>query len=379
MNQRRPAIVLPRRGAFVPADFNNSAVNRDVLAQTLLLFMVLSSGSNLGERAADLARAGLAHAAEIGQEGQALYMADARKVSNWRVEAAGDLEPRAMAALAALVEADRPLVTRCVKLNNYWCIKSARWDGEVGADDEGHVGFRSAESGADAAALLLRRYYLEFGRKTALDIVRRWAPTECNAVSGPGGLMALAVRGIGATLRARYLASRRGKGRVSFTSRVPGGRVSAVIPRAGPTFRVPDIATGLGEPKSTSLAASLPTRVAPAKPSTRSSTRPTPPRKLARADPPAMTGATPTPVMACVPDEQRIRNYAARIVVDLGLEPTDDLALFDPDGTPRPNLPRVMLAMSSVELGVLHASTHLIDGAVERAARRAANAADRAP
>jgi hypothetical protein len=345
-----------------------------VLAQTLLLLMALSVGSNLGEGAADLARAGLAHAAEIGQEGRALearYIAEARKVSNWRVEAAGDLEPRPIAALAALVEADRPLVTRCVKLNNYWCIKSARWEGEVGTDDEGHVGFRSAESGADAAALLLRRYYLEFGRKTALDIVRRWAPAECNTVSGPGGLVALAVRGIGATLRARYLASRRGKGRVSFTSRVPGGRVSAVIPRVGPTFRVPDIAAGLGEPKGTTLSASLPMRVAPAKPPTRPAARPSPPRKLAAAEPPAVTGATPAPVPACVPDEQRIRNYAARIVADLGLEPTDDLALFNPDGTPRPNLPRVMLAMSSVELGVLHASTHLIEGAVERAARRA--------
>ena len=60
---------------------------------------------------------------------------------------------------------------RCVKLNNYWCIKSAGWSGEIGTDDEGHVGFVSAERGRSAAATLLRRRYLEFGRKSALDIV----------------------------------------------------------------------------------------------------------------------------------------------------------------------------------------------------------------
>ena len=362
-----------------------------MLAHTLLLLMSVSSGSSLGERAADLARAGLAHAAEIGREGQAIeaqYLSGARKVSNWRVEAAGDLEPRPVAAFAALVEADRPLVTRCVKLNNYWCIKSARWSGELGADDEGHVGFRSAESGADAAALLLRRYYLDFGRKTALDIVRRWAPAECDTVSSPGGLVALAVRGIGSTLRARYLASHRGKGRVSFTSRVPGGRVSAIIPRAGPAFRVPDIAVGLGERKTATLSASLPMQIAPARAAgpgkaatakaaapAKALAQPSQPRKVAAADTPAAS-ATPPPVTACVPDEQRIRNYAARIVADLGLGPADDLALFDPDGMPRPNLPLVMLAMSSVELGMLHASTHLVEGAVERVAQRAAPAPD---
>jgi hypothetical protein len=81
-------------------------------------------------------------------------------------------------------------------------------------------------------------------------------------------------------------------------------------------------------------------------------------------------------VTACVPDEQRIRNYAARIVADLGIGPTDDLTLFDPDGTPRANLPRVMLAMSSVELGMLHASIPLVEGAVERAAQRAATVSE---
>jgi hypothetical protein len=64
--------------------------------------------------------------------------------------------------------------------------------------------------------------------------------------------------------------------------------------------------------------------------------------------------------------------------LDLGL--TDDLKLFAPDGTPLPNLPRVMLAMSAVELGVLRASMELIEAAIGRAAPRqqASAALDRA-
>src|SRR3954470_4067799 len=136
------------------------------------------------------------------------YIAAAREVSNWRREAVQDLQPAPLSALAVLLQVERPVVTRCVKLNNYWCIKRARWKGEIGADEEGHTGFASADEGADAAVTLLRRYYLELGRKSALDIVRRWAPAECRG--GPSlSLSVLAVRGIGQTLRARWLAAQR--------------------------------------------------------------------------------------------------------------------------------------------------------------------------
>ena len=158
-------------------------------------------------------------------------------MSNWQWEAATRLEPGPVAALAALVEADRPVVTRCVKLNNYWCIKSAGWSGEIGTDDEGHVGFVSAERGADAAATLLRRYYLEFGRKSALDIVRRWAPAECRLVDSAGAAAVLAVRGIGGTVRARYLASRRRSPRVGGA---PAGGLRRRLrrPASPPSFPV---------------------------------------------------------------------------------------------------------------------------------------------
>jgi hypothetical protein len=54
----------------------------------------------------------------------------------------------------------------------------------------------------------------------------------------------------------------------------------------------------------------------------------------------------------------------------LGLQPADDLKLFDADGTPLPNLRRVLLAMSSFELGHLRASVELVTGAIERAVPR---------
>jgi hypothetical protein len=72
-------------------------------------------------------------------------------------------------------------------------------------------------------------------------------------------------------------------------------------------------------------------------------------------------------VVACAPDEQRIQNYAGRIVQGLDVQAAEDLKLFEPDGRPLPNLTRVLLAMSSFELGYLRASVGLVEGAVLRA------------
>jgi hypothetical protein len=318
---------------------------------------------------------------DVAQQGQeapaheARYQADTREVTNWRSEAMDALEPKPVVAMAALLKAERPFVTRCVKLNNYWCIKSARWNGELATDTEGHVGFVSADHGADAAATLLRRYYMEYKRKSALDIVRRWAPAECNVATGIGGVAMLAVRGIGGTVRAQYLASRRKGGAVRYTAKAgPSGRpgrVSMVIPMASktPQFRVPSIAAGLGEkPK-------------PAKPPQAPvASRPKPARQPATT---ASTAPKPAPKVqvaaACPSEEQRHRNYAGRMVEGLGLGPADDLKLFAEDGTPQPNLIRVMLAMSAFELGALRANPDLVEGAVRRMAERVALARSAEP
>jgi hypothetical protein len=337
----------------------------------------------------------------------ATYVAGDRAVSNWRAEALHDLQPRPVSAMAVLLNVERPVVTRCVKLNNYWCIKRARWNGEIGHDDEGHVGFASADQGADAAVTLLRRYYLDFGRKSALDIVRRWAPAECRGGTSLS-LSVLAVRGIGQTLRARWLAAQRARTAKPASVRVAaagkkaagvrtaarpasGPRVSVVPLRPLPSFRVPDIAVGLGERRVTTISAALapaPRRRQPTPASVAAATRAkhlrAAPVRVARAK--AMAPVAPVrvasaaPAASCTPDEGRIRNYAARMVQGLDLGPSDDLKLFAADGTPMPNLPRVMLAMSAVELGVLRASMELIEAAIGRAAPRqqASAALDRA-
>ena len=334
--------------------------------------------------------------AERAKVSAATFSADARAVSNWRGEAMRDLAPTPLSVLAVALGAERPVVTRCVKLNNYWCIKSARWNGEVGADEEGHTGFASAEHGADAAVRLLRRYYLEFDRKSALDIVRRWAPAECRLPGSSGPPVVLALRGLGNTLRARWLAARQAKpmrtrvaaagDAVPVPPRRPAGRVSAVPLRPLPTVSMPSIMAGIAAPKpplAATLAPSAPPRrqptaasLAAAKADARGAGRAPSAQTAAKAtstprpEPVATASTAPSfrpAVSACAPDEQRIQNYAGRIVEGLDLAPGADLGLFAPDGRPQPNLARVLLAMSAFELGYLRASVDLVEEAIERA------------
>jgi hypothetical protein len=408
-----------------------------LLSLTVGLILILAGTAQLVAQlpvvTADL-RGGAEEVGRATPADASAFVAEARAVTNWRAEAVRDLDPMPLSAMAVLASVERPVVTRCVKLNNYWCIKQARWSGEIGADVEGHVGFATAEHGADAAVKLLRRYYLELDRKSALAIARRWAPAEClTAASGPPTM--LAIRGLGNTLRARWLAARRArparvrvaaKGNMALPRRPAANRVSAVPLRPLPVVSVPNIMAGVGAPQPAD-AARLPARVPPrrqptpasvtaakaaataraesraasgrnaaataraaarasasappegiaAKPGTRiasASPVPAPPLR-----PDTVAAATPSPsppsrpVLACAPDERRIQNYAARMVQGLDLQPGDDLKLFDPDGTPGPNLTRVLLSMSSFELGHLRASLELVAGAVERATPRPAS------
>lgn len=319
-------------------------------------------------------------AAEGAQVSAARYEAATREVTNWRQEAFDALEPKPIVALAALLNAGRPVVTRCVRLNNYWCIKSARWNGELATDGEGHVGFASADHGAEAAATLLRHYYLDFGRRSALDIVRRWAPAECGIATGFGGAAVLAVKGIGGTLRARYLASKRKGGRVRYTAKAgrngKPGRVSMVLPVRTPQYRVPDIMAGGGERKKPAMTTQTPRTAKPTRAAKAGA--PSKPKPVPTTTASVTPKAAPKPetATACAPDEQRIRNYAARMVAGLGLGPTDDLKLFAPDGTPLPNLSHVMLAMSGFELGMLRADPDLVERAIRRAAAKVQDRAE---
>jgi hypothetical protein len=316
-------------------------------------------------------------------------------------------------------------VARCVKLNNYWCIKKARWNGEIGADSEGHTGFASAADGADAAAQLLRRYYREFGRRSALAIVRRWAPAECRTV-GPvaplanrrtGAKIALAIapRGIGGTLRARFLA-RHPRGGISRPSNAARGgplRVQPWSPLARMRGRPSPVREMVKAPASAQPATVMASRsallVRPSeilvKPSTviaKPSVLMVEPSAVLGAASPGQRAATlqksgsaarlqerfvaesaalpsiaaglpslplldlSVPAPFCGSDETRIRNYATRIAASAGLKIEDDLKLFGPDGRPLPNLRPVMLAMSSVELGALRAGPALVEAAIVR-------------
>jgi len=104
------------------------------------------------------------------------FLPAARSVSNWRAQAGGNLDLAPERAQALASGAEEKGVTRCVRLNNYWCVKGVGWNGMLAADAEGHVAFASAEEGAAVAALLLRRYYLSYSRRSAQAIVSRWAP-----------------------------------------------------------------------------------------------------------------------------------------------------------------------------------------------------------
>jgi hypothetical protein len=96
------------------------------------------------------------------------------EVSNWRTEALTNVH---------ITEAEiAARGSRCMKLNNYWCLKgvgangTVGWDGGLGVDDDGHAAFRSAVHGARAAARNLRTAYTKRGRKTAWDIMSVYAP-----------------------------------------------------------------------------------------------------------------------------------------------------------------------------------------------------------
>lgn len=349
------------------------------------------------------------------------FSAVARAVSNWRSEAGESLLPASLAFVVRHAAEDPGFVARCVKLNNYWCIKRAGWTGEIGGDSENHTAFAGAAEGADAAAQLLRRYYRAFGRRSALAIVRRWAPADCaaspaavTAASLPAQPVsgALAPKGIGRTLRARYLARHLRGGaprrvaavrpsvggglRVqpwSARARLAGhpgrrpGRVAAALPPLKP---VADIATGIAAAPKAKLA-DKPVAVPAPKPLP--TARPSgaadpaallaPDRLVAEAAAlPSIAAGLPSgslldlrlPTPFCANDETRIRNYAARIASSVGLKPEDDLRLFEADGTPTERLAPVMLAMSAVELGTLRAAPALVAAAIARLTAHSASA-----
>lgn len=282
-------------------------------------------------------------------ESAALFNPARRSVTNWRQESTRWLDVDLARRWRFLV-GDGADLPRCVRLNNYWCVKRAGWAGEIAADAEDHVAFGSAREGAAVAALLLRRYYVDLGRVSALDIVSRWAPAQCGgavaAKGGASGVRRATRRAAAGTLRGRWLA----RNRPGFTGpryvnrkALPRSRVASAPP---PMMRAPTIAAGGGELAPVALSS----------------------LKLSALDPgaPVPRGAKGrAPLASCAGERQRIDNYAAKLAAGLAARPTDDLHLFDGDGDPTPALATALLNMSAVEIGPFRPEPALIDDAVD--------------
>ncbi|MFT4099025.1 MAG: hypothetical protein QM651_18035 [Rhodoblastus sp.] len=299
----------------------------------------------------------------------ASYLPAERAVDNWRRQGALNLDLEPERALALALGRDYKGLSRCVRLNNYWCIKKAGWTGEIASDNEGHVAFASAAEGAGVAAQLLRRYYVDFGLHSARAIVQRWAPAQCGPLIGAplaramGGRRmlgpepkGLTTRGLGSTLRAQWLARHRPGMAPRKRGKVAGVRRSIVPDRVGQMMQTPVIADGAIAPQK----AQTPVRLAML-----------PYAGLALGpDPRIGASLPPLPKFSCAPETQRIANYATNIAAGVAAGPDADLALFDAQGKPTPNFAKALFNMAAVEIGPLRATQALVDAATAALARR---------
>jgi hypothetical protein len=290
-------------------------------------------------------------ASPLGFDGGAAFLPLERAVSNWRFEAAQSLDLPA-GPLARLIAIAPPGTPRCVKLNNYWCVKRAGWAGEIAADAEGHVAFASAMEGAVVAAMLLRRYYLVYNRRSAQAILSRWAPAQCGGVSPARGGSArllgfLAPHGIANTLRARWLASHRpASGGGKATSDAAGTaapRRSIIAARPIRLMPAPEIVVGMGEGQPASV-------------------------EVVSLEIPNLAPLLAVP--PCGGETARIHQYALRAIEGIVASPDGDLRLFTADGAPGANLALLMQNMAKVEIGPFAARSDLIAAAIDVAARR---------
>ena len=289
----------------------------------------------------------LAPAPLLALAAPAAYQPRERAVNNWRFESALGLDLPPLGALKQFAGTAPAQTPRCIKLNNYWCIKRAGWNGEIASDPDGHVAFASAEEGAAVAALLLRRYYIEFKRHTAREIASRWAPSQCAAPAATFGVsvgvsrmlpqrplpMGLAPHGLFNTVRARWLATH-----------LPGG-----APRTG--FRP-------ARPAQVSLASLAPAPTTPSINAHEMSETEPKTRNFAHED------ASPTTPLDCSGDLVRINNYATHIAEGIAPNADQDLHLFTADGQPTENLAIALANMAAVEIGPLRAHPSLVAFAI---------------
>lgn len=66
----------------------------------------------------------------------------------------------------------------CIRFNNYWCIKSVGWNGEVGHDSRGHAKFSDPVYSARAAAKQMKTWWYRDERRSAFEIMSAYAPPD---------------------------------------------------------------------------------------------------------------------------------------------------------------------------------------------------------
>ena len=99
------------------------------------------------------------------------YNNTAGSVTNWKAEAIKHLQINEQALFQHKFK-------RCIKLNNYWCLKDVGWNGGIGKDADNHTAFKNGYYAARAAVRNFRTAYIKHGRKSALSIMLAYAPTS---------------------------------------------------------------------------------------------------------------------------------------------------------------------------------------------------------
>lgn len=129
---------------------------------------------------AALASAAAVAANSPANSAQPFYNSGANSRRGLMVETSQGVIPAPLAG--QIGEAPR---SRCVRLNNYWCIKTPTsggfWEGQIGEDASGHAYFRDPVYSARAFARTIRSYYFRRNIRSVSGIINRYAPSsDCN-------------------------------------------------------------------------------------------------------------------------------------------------------------------------------------------------------